>query len=81
MKRIDWSDFKLEYNDFRALITVVNVILIIQFGLSLAWLGLVVALIGIVKDLTIDKKWNGLIMHSANVILNVYFILIHRGIL
>lgn len=67
-------NYKFEWNDLRAAVTVVNVILIMIYGLSIAWFGLVVALIGIVKDVTTDKKWNGFIMHMANVVLNVYFL-------
>lgn len=68
--------YKFEYNDLRCFITIVNVILIIVYGLSIAWFGLIVAGIGVVKDLTIDKKVNGFLMHSANIILNLYFILL-----
>lgn len=68
--------YKFEYNDLRCFITIVNVILIMVYGLSIAWFGLIVAGIGIVKDLTIDKKVNGFLMHSANIILNLYFILL-----
>ena len=67
-------NYKFEWNDLRALVTLVNVILIMKYGLSIAWFGLAVALIGIIKDVTTDKKWNGFIMHLANVILNVYFL-------
>ena len=70
------SDYKFEYNDLRALITVVNVILIMIYGLSIAWFGLAVAGIGVVKDLTIDRRINGLVMHLANVALNLYFIIL-----
>ena len=66
--------YKFEWNDLRAVITLINVILIMRFGLSIAWFGFIVATIGIVKDVTIDKKANGLIMHTANAILNIYFI-------
>lgn len=68
--------YKFEYNDLRALITVVNVILIMIYGLSIAWFGLAVAGIGVVKDLTIDRRINGLVMHLANVALNLYFIIL-----
>lgn len=68
--------YQFEYNDLRALITVVNVILIMMFGLSIAWFGLVVAAIGVVKDLTKDRHISGLIMHLASVALNVYFLII-----
>lgn len=66
--------YKFEWNDLRAFITVINVILIMIYGLSISWFGLAVGIIGIVKDLTTDKKWNGFIMHLANVVLNLYFI-------
>lgn len=66
--------YKFEWNDLRAFITVINVVLIMIYGLSIAWFGLAVALIGVVKDLTVDRRINGLIMHLANVALNVYFL-------
>ena len=68
------SKYKFEWNDLRAFITVVNVVLIMIYGLSIAWFGLAVAVIGIIKDLTTDRKINGLIMHLASVALNVYFL-------
>lgn len=72
--------YRFEYNDLRAFITVINVILIMIFGLSIAWFGLAVALIGVVKDLKVDRHINGLVMHLASVALNVYFIiLLYQG--
>lgn len=68
------NKYKFEYNDLRAALTLINVVCIIRFGVSICWFSLVVAIIGIVKDLTIDKKINGLLMHSANVVLNIYLI-------
>ena len=66
--------YKFEWNDLRAFITVINIILIMIYGLSIAWFGLAVAVIGIIKDLVVDRKINGLIMHLANVALNVFFL-------
>lgn len=72
--------FKLEYNDLRAGITFINVVLIMIFGLSISWFGLAVALIGVIKDLTKDRRINGLLMHLSNVILNIYFlVLLYTG--
>ena len=68
--------YKFEYNDLRALITVINVILIMIFGLSIAWFGLAVALIGVIKDLKVDRHINGLVMHVASVALNIYFLIL-----
>ena len=69
------ENYKFEWNDLRAFVTVINVILIMIYGLSISWFGLGVALIGIIKDLTTDRHVNGLLMHLANVVLNVYFLI------
>ena len=69
--------YKFEWNDLRCFITVVNVVLIMIYGLSISWFGLAVASIGVVKDLTTDRKVNGLLMHLANVALNIYFLLMY----
>lgn len=72
--------YKFEYNDLRCFITVLNVILIMIYGLSIAWFGLVVALVGVVKDLTTDRRINGLLMHLSNVALNIYFLIrLYKG--
>lgn len=68
------SAYKFEWNDLRAFITVVNVVLIMIYGLSIAWFGLAVAVVGVVKDLMVDHRINGLVMHFANIILNIYFL-------
>ena len=73
--RIEES-YKFEYNDLRCAITVINVILIMIFGLSIAWFGLAVALVGVIKDLKVDRHINGLIMHLSSVALNVYFLIL-----
>ena len=74
------ENYKFEYNDLRALITVINVVLIMIFVLSIAWFGLAVATIGVIKDLKIDRHINGLVMHLATVALNIYFlILLYKG--
>lgn len=70
------SAYKFEWNDLRCFITVINVILIMIYGLSIAWFGLVVAVVGIVKDLTVDRHINGLLMHVANAALNIFFLAI-----
>ena len=68
------SRYKFEWNDLRAFVTVINVVLIMIYGLSIAWFGLLVAVVGVIKDLTTDHRINGLVMHLANVVLNVYFL-------
>lgn len=71
--------YKFEWNDLRCFITVVNVILIMIYGLSIAWFGLAVATFGIIKDLTTDRRINGLLMHLSNVALNIYFLIMLYG--
>lgn len=69
------NKYKFEWNDLRAVVTLINVILIMIYGLTISWFGLGVAIVGIIKDVT-DKefRWNSLIMHLANVVLNVFFL-------
>lgn len=74
------ENYKFKWNDLRCFITVINTILIMIYGFSIAWFGLAVAVIGIIKDLTTDRRINGLIMHIANVVLNIYFLLIFYNI-
>lgn len=66
--------YRFEYNDLRCFITIINVMLIMKYGLSIAWFGLAVAAIGLVKDFVVDRRINGILMHLANVILNIYFL-------
>lgn len=66
--------YKFEMNDLRAGIQILNVALIIFFGLSVSWFGLTIAVCGIVKDLTKDRHINGLLMHTATAVLNIYFL-------
>lgn len=68
------GEYKFEWNDLRCFITVLNVILIMKYGLSIAWFGLAIAAIGVVKDLTTDRRINGLLMHLSSVALNIYFL-------
>lgn len=73
--------YRFEWNDLRCAITILNVALIMIFGLSIAWFGLAVAVFGMVKDLTSDRKINGLLMHFSSVVLNVYFLLVFYEII
>ncbi len=74
------KEYEFEWNDLRCVATVLNVILIMIFGLSIAWFGLFIALVDIVKDLTSDRHINGLVMHMSGVVLNVFFlIMFYRG--
>lgn len=69
------NKYQFEWNDLRACTTVINVVLIMIYGLSISWFGLALGVLGVIKDVT-DKefKWNSLIMHLANIVLNVFFL-------
>lgn len=74
------TPYKFEYNDLRCLITILNVGLIMAYGLSISWFGLAVAVIGLAKDFATDRHINGILMHFASVALNVYFLtLLYTG--
>ena len=66
--------YQFEWNDLRTAITVLNVILIMKFGLTVAWFGLAVALLGIIKEMTGNRHINCLVSYLATIALNVYFI-------
>lgn len=66
--------YEFEWNDVRALITLINVLLIMHFGLSISWFGLAIAVFGLVKDLTGHRHINGIVMHGAGILLNLHFL-------
>lgn len=68
------TTYKFEMNDLRAIIQIVNVALIMIYGLSIAWFGLTIAVAGLIKDFTTDRHINGIAMHTANIVLNLYFL-------
>lgn len=74
------SPYRFEWNDLRAFIQIINVALIMMFGLSVAWFGLAIALFGIVKDMSQHRHINDIILHLTGVILNIHFLLLYyRG--
>lgn len=64
-----------DWNDVRSPLTVLNVIMIICFGSSFAWIGITVALLGLIKDFTKDKLVSSAVMHFSNLLLNLYILL------
>lgn len=74
------TPYRFEMNDLRAVIQVINVILIMIFGLSVSWFGLALAIFGLIKDFATDRHINSIIMHTASMVLNIYFLtLLYRG--
>jgi len=71
--------FRLEWNDVRCGITILNVVLIMLFGLKISWFGLAVAFFGVCKDLSQHRHINEMLMHLSNVALNAYFLILLYG--
>lgn len=71
--------YKFEMNDLRAAIQVINVGLIIAYGLSVAWFGLALAVFGLIKDFTTDRHINSIVMHLAGAVLNINFLIMLYG--
>ena len=64
-----------DYNDVRCLLTLFNVIMIIIFGLSIAWIGLAIAVFGTIRDLVCEeRKINSTVQHLTMIVLNLYFV-------
>lgn len=69
------GEYHFEWNDLRAICTLVNVLGIICFGLIACYLGLVIAVFGLVKDLTNkNRHLNEIIMHLSTIVLNIYLL-------
>lgn len=66
--------FHFEWNDLRAFIQIINVALIMVFGLSVAWLGLAIALFGVIKDMSQHRHINDIVLHLTGVVLNIHFL-------
>ena len=73
--------FRFEWNDLRAFIQIINVALIMCFGLSVAWLGLAIAIFGICKDLSQHRHINDIVLHLTGAVLNIHFLtLYYKGV-
>lgn len=69
------TEYKFEWNDLRALLMIINVALIVFWSFnSGAIFGLIVASLGLLKDLLIDRHLNGIVLHFASMILNVFIL-------
>lgn len=66
--------YKFEWNDLRCGITILNVALIMLFGLQVSWFGLAVAIFGVCKDFSQHRHINDVLMHLSSVVLNLYFL-------
>lgn len=69
------NKYKFEWNDLRAVAMILNVIAIIFFGYAGAYVGLLIAVIGIIKDFTNkNRHLNEILLHLSSIILNVFFL-------
>ena len=69
------SKYKFEMNDLRALLQLINVALIVFSGFDVgAIFGLCVAGLGLIKDFATDRHINGIAMHFAGIVLNVFIL-------
>ena len=74
------APYTFEWNDLRTFITVINVTLIIMYGLSVAWFGLAIAIIGIIKETCGARHINCYVSYIATIALNINFlILLYRS--
>lgn len=73
--KVDGS-YRFEWNDLRALLQLVNVCLIFVAGWNVgAIFGLIIASIGLLKDLFIDRHINGMALHLLGMALNLFVLI------
>jgi MFS superfamily sulfate permease-like transporter len=71
------TKYKFEMNDLRALLQLINVALIVFAGFQVgAIFGLCIATLGLIKDFTTDRHINGIAMHLAGVLLNLFILFV-----
>lgn len=74
------TEYKFEWNDLRALLQIVNVMLIVFAGFNVgAVFGLIIGGLGLLKDLLVDRHINGIILHLAGIALNIYILCMQVG--
>lgn len=66
--------YSFEWNDLRSILTVINVILVMMYGLSIAWFGLAIGVFGMIKELSGNRHINCLVSYLATIALNIYFL-------
>ncbi|MDV3427702.1 MAG: hypothetical protein LIR50_11880 [Bacillota bacterium] len=68
--------YKFEWNDLRALLQLVNVLLIIVVNVQTGSIfGLTISTLGLIKDLTDkNRRINSIILHLLGMVLNAFFL-------
>ena len=69
--------YKFELGDLYALFMVLNVVLVMTVGLVASWVGIGIAVISLIIDFAHDRRINGIVMHLASLVLNIFFIVVY----
>lgn len=73
--------YEFEWADVRALVTIVNVALIIVIGLGISWMGLGIAVYDLIQDFRRKSHINLIIIHLSMLALNGYFLMLFYNFL
>lgn len=69
------TSYQFDFNDIRCILTLFNAIMIMTFGLSVAYIGLAIAVFGFIRDMIHEeRRINSTIQHLAMILLNCYFV-------
>lgn len=66
--------YHFEWNDWVGPANMLNLFLVIKFGLIASWFGLAINLACIVYDIITIKRINLIILHLSIVLMNAYFL-------
>ena len=66
--------YKFEWADFWCATTIINVILIMKFGLVASYFGLALGVLGLGFDFFGSRRINGFLTHIASIVLSLYFL-------
>lgn len=68
--------YKFEVGDFYTFAFLLNVILIMTVGIKASWLGLAVAVVGLIIDFMTERHINSIVSHLSGIALNIYFLVV-----
>lgn len=75
------APYHFEWNDWVGPANILNLFLVIKFGLVASWFGLIVNFACIVYDIVAIKRINLTLLHLSVVLLNAYFLGVFYNIL
>jgi hypothetical protein len=68
------TKYKFEWNDLRALLSLINFSLLVMSFQVGAIFGLAIAILGLIKDFAVDRHINGMALHLTSIMLNCYIL-------